>query len=191
MPNWTGSPISTRSVTVGFLAAGGDQASVQLADLNSAVSDGQVTALKTALAELSNAVAIATQNTLNTRVSIAAQNPYDESYSSAGMKLVLQFQDAGLNMRSIAIPAPDETLFGGDGVTAIIPDDAGSDAQVALDAAIDAVLAVLNTGGGSFAYVGGYRVERARSAPRARIVRPTVEPDGGEPGDGPGELPTP
>lgn len=181
MPNWTGTPVSVRTVGVTFLTVGGDTASVSLTDLGS-VTDGQVTTLKNALAALSNAVTIATNNTNKVAVNPAAQTAFDEAHSTAGVKMVLTFQDADLNIRNIAIPAPDASFFGLDGVTVIAPDDGAAEGTPArlLDTAISVITAIIQTDGGTYTYAGGYRSDRARKTRRPRILPSVAEPGVGD-----------
>lgn len=187
MPNWTGTPVASASTTVRLLGSGGDQAAVSIEHASS-VTDGQITGLKTNIGRMSNAVPIKTTRSVINAVKITDQNPYDESYSSVSTKLVLQFQNDLLDTREVSIPAPDEQLFGTDGVTAIAPDasaTAGTAAEI-LGTGINTILAVINAGGGTWAYLGGYRSENTRSHRKPKTVRPSIEPTG-DPGDAPGE----
>lgn len=191
MPDWSaGAGVSQASVNFEFLCAGGDRASVNIDGVNGDMLTATVAALRGAIAALTNAVPVSQSLTSAQRAPLGVDNPLDESYSSAGMKMVLQFQNALLELKSIAIPAPDEQYFGPDGVTVVTPDSgatAGSAPEL-LDNAITAILSAINTGGGTFAYIGGYRVERSRRTVRPRVVRASVEPAVGQnPGDEPGE----
>lgn len=171
--------------TVSLLASGGDGASVVLSDLDVAVTGLELAAVRTAVGNLSNAAVWNTS--LSGKVTIAKTliNPLDEAYASASEKLVLVFQDADLNLRQIAIPAPDEAYFGGDGVTMITPNGSalnGTPARTLSDA-ITAILVALNGGGsgtGTFALLQGYRSSHTRKVRKPKIVRGSVEPAVGQ-----------
>lgn len=191
MPDWSaGAGVSSAQVTFDFLCAGGDRASVQLDGVSGDMLTATVGSLRAAIAALSNGVPVGQSLSSQQRAQLGVDNPLDESYSSAGMKMVLQFQNALLETKSVAIPAPDEQFFGPDGITVITPDSAATagSAPELLDNAISAILSAINVGGGTFAYIGGYRVERSRRTVRPRVVRSSVEPAVGQnPGDEPGE----
>lgn len=192
MPNWVGSPLLERVVTINLLGFGGDRASIRLDGLSQTVSDGQVTGLRGAIANLTNAVPISTFNSFVSQVLPASQTVFDEAYSSVATKMVLQFQDASLNVRRMGIPAPDAQFFGSDGVTVITPDAGGSAAQVALAASIAVFLAIINTGGGTYVYAGGYKAATSRPTRRPRTQPLIDEPGSGDaPSDAPGLLPAP
>lgn len=190
MPDWSGTGVNNKvNVALEFRGAGGDKSSVNLSGLNNAYGSGSVAALRTAVASLSNSVPVGTNYSQSVKVQDGIDAPLDESYSDVDTKLVLNFQDALLVIRQVAIPAPDEQFFGTDGIAAVAPDAAAAagSAPKLLATAIAAIMTAINTGGGSFVYQGGYRVKRSRSLPRPRNVVSSVEPDGQNPGDAPGD----
>lgn len=170
-------PVQGGSVTYSFLAAGGDKASVQIP----ANADGDPALVRTALGNLSNAALYAMAITDRTEVPISTVNPFDESYSSASEKLILQWQDENLDLRSLAVPAPDESYFAADGVTL--------DLSGVAAASVSALTTFFNAGtpAGTWTFVRGYRTSRSRSQRPPRSARPSVEPGAlGVPGDEPG-----
>lgn len=176
---------------VTFLAAGGDDASVQLTDLETTVTGIELAGARAAAGSLSNAVVVRTTQSEVVEISPTRANPFDEAYASASTKLILTFQNDELEIKSLAIPAPDEQFFGGDGVTMITPDAAaavGTPAKVLADAIRD-IRAVINgglAGSGTYQLLTGYRSERTRKLQKPKTVRPSIEPTGQEPGGEPG-----
>lgn len=167
--------ITDNVYTINFLAAGGDAASVQVDGLPVA-GVTLMGAVRTALGNMSNAAVVATSSTIKTEVNPASAfvRVLDESFSDASTKAVMVFQNDALEIKSIAIPAPDASLFAADGVTL----DSGN---ALVQAAITAITAALNAGGAdTYAYSKGYRSTRSRRLPRPRTVKTVVEPAIGE-----------
>lgn len=176
---------TARSFTVSLLAAGGDDTSVQIADIPTTVTGLELAAARDAVGNLSNAAVIKTTNSETVEIAVSRANPFDEAYASASTKLIATFQDEDLELRSLAIPAPDESYFGSDGVTMITPNagaTVGTAPQV-LAAAISDILNVINggaLGAGTFVLLNGFRSERTRKLAKPRNVRVSVEPTAGE-----------
>lgn len=169
---------TARSFTVSMLAAGGDDASVQIADVPIDVDGVALALARTAIGNLTNAAVVKTTVSETVEVAPTRVNPLDESYASASTKLVITFQDNDLEIRSLAIPAPDESYFGPDGVTMIAPNilaAVGSPARV-LAESLEAITAAINGGTGSFQLLNGFRSERTRKLAKPKTVRPSVEP---------------
>jgi len=169
--------IAGGQATYEFLASGGDKAAVQI-EITPDVTAAEIVTLRTALGNASNAALYKQSATASLEIPLTRTNPFDESYSDAGMKAVFVFQNDELETRSIALPAPDETLFGPDGVAVLAT-------QPIASAVIAAATVILNGGAaadpqGTFVFVRGYRSDRARSLPRPRTVRQSVEPTGGQ-----------
>lgn len=164
---------TTRRLEVALLAAGGDDTSVTLDNLDAGVTGLQMADFRDAIGDASNAAVIA--DSFSTKVEVnkasALIAPLDESYSSASTKAIFVFQNDTLQERSVSVPAPDETLFESDGVT-VNP----TNAQAA--AVISTALALINTGtpAGTFAYLRGYRSNQSRRTPRKRTVKSSIEP---------------
>lgn len=177
--------IETRNFTIAWLAAGGDDAFSTMGGISPDVTAAELADMRTQLADLSNAAVVGTTDSAKVQVNKAAAaiSPLDESYSSSATRLVLVFQDNNLVEREISIPAPDETAFAADGVTADVN-------NVNIQNAIAAVELVLNGGAGgtgTFNFKTGYRQQNSRSTPKARIVKPSTEPGAGvQPPVGPG-----
>lgn len=172
---------TSRSYTVQLLAAGGDTTSVGIDGIDAAVSGLELSTLRQRIGEASNAAVI--QSTQSELVSVAKTrvNPLDETYSAASDKLLLNFQDDDLNLKSVAIPAPDEILFGDDGITAVTPNSAaaaGTGEKILGDLVV-AVRTVINggaSGTGTYQYLNGYRAQRSRKLPKPRTSRRPAEP---------------
>lgn len=178
--------VTTYDTTISWKTVGGDNSSTHLTETPAAATDANIAALADALSDLSNAAIKKRRTTKSIEKSIALLTAFDEAYADANTKLVLQFQNAALDIKETTIPAPDASFFGGDGYTAIVPDDAGSDAQILLDTAIAAWLTVYNTGGGTYAYLGGFRSPLPGGA-SVRTLPGIAEPGvGGEPPPEPG-----
>lgn len=195
MPDWSaGAGVQTKTATIEWLATGGDRAATQIDGLNSGVLDATLPGVRAALAAMSNAVPIAQTMSNKAQAQLGVDAPYDEAYSEASSKMILQFQNATLDTRRISIPAPDAQFFSADGVTVIAPDNAATagSAPELLGNAVGLLLAMLNVGGGTYAYIGGYRSIRSRSLPRGRTVVQPIEPVADEPpGDEPGLIVAP
>lgn len=175
---------SGRSYTVQLLAAGGDTASTSLDGIDTAVSGLELATLRQRIGEASNAVVIQTTQSELVTVPKSRVNPLDETYSAASDKLILNFQDDDLNLRTIAIPAPDEILFASDGITAVTPSASAAAAtgEKILNDLIVAVRVVVNGGAlgtGTFQYLNGYRSQRSRKLPKPRTSRRPAEPASG------------
>jgi hypothetical protein len=172
---------TARSFTVSMLAAGGDEASVQIADIPVTTSGSELADVRLGVGTLTNAAVIKTTVSETVEISPTRANPLDEAYASASTKLIITFQNQNLEIRSLAIPAPDESYFGPDGVTMIAPDISaapGSPARV-LAYAIDAIANAINggvNGTGTFQLLNGFRSERTRKLSKPKTVRPSVEP---------------
>jgi len=181
-----------RSFTVTFLCAGGDTASVQISNIPVAVTGAELADVRNAVGNLSNGAVVATATTENVSIAQTLAEPLDESYSDAATKLVLVFQNADQELVTLAVPAPDESYFGTDGVTVVTPTPGGTAGapSTILAAALTEIQVVLNggsTGSGTYQFLRGYRSVRSRRLPRPRTARPTVEPGAGViPGPGPG-----
>lgn len=180
MPNFPPAAtfVDSRIFTVQFKAGGGDPASVQIDDLPAAVDAAGILTLRGAITRLSNAGAWQTTDTNQRTIAINDVVVYDEMYSEAQTKLVLVWQDATLALKKIAIPAPDASFFGTDGVAIITPDGGTpsvppTPAQILFDSITD-ITTALNAGGGTWAFMQGYRSKRAGKLRRPRpIVTPT------------------
>jgi predicted dinucleotide-binding enzyme len=168
------------TLTVSLLAAGGDKTTVQV-ERNPDATTGQREDLRAAIGSMSNAAVFSHQDTVQWRVPLTAVNPFDESYSSAADKLIMQYQNADLHLMTVAIPAPDESYFASDGVTV----SATNPTVVSFNAAL---LAYVNAGSpaGTWDFLRGYRTSRSRRQRPPRTVRASVEPG---PGDTPPDAP--
>lgn len=151
-----------------------------------AITAPQIAAVQNTIADLSNAAAVRRANTVGDEIPISQAATFDEAYASVSDKLVLVFQDESLNKRTVSVPAPDASLFGADGMTAITP-DSGAAAGEPAKLLGDAVAALTVALGGTYAYVGGYLATRSRAG-GGLSFRPTIaEPGVGEnPGENPG-----
>lgn len=188
MPDFPAVGVAPRSTgrvyTVQLLAAGGDMASVSFDGIDTAVAGLELATLRQRIGEASNAAVMQTTQSELVTVAKTRVNPLDEAYASAADKLILNFQDDDLNLRSVAIPAPDEVLFGADGTTAVVPNTgaAAGTGEKILGELVVAILTVINgglTGTGTYAYLNGYRSQRSRKIPKPRTSRRPVEPGAG------------
>lgn len=174
--------LSKSSFVVTFLCAGGDKATVKIDDIDASVTSVQTINLRSALGRLSNGGVIADNLTASRSIAETQAAVYDEAYAEAQTKMVLVFQDEDQNLKTIAVPAPDASYFGSDGVS-IIALDSGTPsapptpAQI-LYASVTDILTVLNLpgGAGTYALLKGYRSKRAGKLPRPRTNVVPVEP---------------
>lgn len=169
--------VATRSFTIEYLCAGGDKGATALDDLAVAVSGLELANLRDSLGALSNGVVVGNTYSELTSINQAAPEvaPLDESFSSASTRAVLVFQNDALELRSISVPAPDESIFGDDGVTI-------NRTNALVAAAIADALVVINGGAagtGTYAYLRGYRQENSRRLPRSRTRKASIEPGAG------------
>lgn len=186
--------IEAGSWNVHFVAAGSDEADVGLSDVASTVTGAELATLRTGWGNLSNAAVQKTTRSDTQEVSKAVISPLDESYSDAAAKMILVFENATLQSKQVAIPAPDESYFGLDGISIITPNGAaavGTPARLLFDA-IAGTIAVLNGGAaadpqGTWLFLRGYRSNFGRKLPKPRgTARVSLEPEAGqEPGPEP------
>lgn len=186
--------IESDTFNVHFVAAGSDEADVSLSDLAATVTGAELATLRTNWGNLSNAAVQKTTRSAMQEVSKAVISPLDESYSDAASKMILVFENALLQSKQVAIPAPDESYFGLDGISIITPNGAaaaGTPARLLFDA-IDATIDVLNGGAaadpqGTWLFLRGYRSNFGRKLPKPRgTARVSLEPEvGQEPGPEP------
>lgn len=144
---------------------------------------GQITALETAIGNLSNGRVMA--STLSSEsFQLNPANPlnttFDEAHATVDIVLVMVFQDDGGNTQASEIGAPDASLFASDGETPL-------DTNGLIIAYKAAALAAMNEGGGTWAYSRGFRSTRSARAARARTPHPLAEPGvGAQPPIAPG-----
>jgi len=181
----TATVITKRRFEMTWLTIGGDSPKTAINEIPSATTDANLNAMALALAALSNAAHKSDNRTTHREVSTATLVAYDEAYADAKTRLILVFQNDGLDTKEVSVPAPDAALFGTDGFTAIEPGLDDPSPGLELTAAISAVLAVINTGGGSYAYIAGYR----SPLPAGASVRPLPNPEEPGVGNAPSDLP--
>lgn len=173
-----------RAYTMQLLAAGGDLATVSLDGIATSVTGAELATLREKVGAATNAAMLQTTQSEIVTVAKSRVNPLDESYSSAAVKLLLTFQADDLSVRTVAIPAPDESLFGTDGISIIVPDAAaaaGTPAKILSDL-ISNLRVILNggiAGAGTYQFLTGYRTERSRKLPKPRSARASIEPAAG------------
>lgn len=159
---------------VSLIGVGGDTSSTAIEYVDT-VTGTELAAWRTSVGTLSNAGVFKTNAALSVEIPKYKAGPLDEAHSSVKEKLILVFQDAGLDTKEFSIPAPDASYFVGDGITAVTPDSsaaAGTPAKLLATAIFNTRL-ILNggaaaTGGavGTFEYVRGYRSRPGMRRPR-------------------------
>lgn len=184
--------VVTDNFNIHMVAVGNDPGDVSLA-IETTVTGAELETLRTRIGALTNAAVQATSRSTKEQISEALAVPLDEAHSAASQKMVLVFQNSALDSRQVAIPAPDASYFGTDGISIITPNGgaaAGSPAKLLFDAIAQIVL-VLNGGAvgtGDYLFLRGFRSQFARKLPKPRGAAVTpVEPSGAvEPGSEPG-----
>lgn len=150
----------------------------------STTSDALITAVRTALANGSNAALYESRYTNIDRVlNHVNLEAYDDTYPSAEDVAIFQFIDDTGDVQSLELPAPDSTLFYTTDRKTIDP------ARALSTAIINAAVAALNDGTGTYVYSRGYKTTHRKSRGGANAKkRPTfVEPGVGDvPGGGDG-----
>lgn len=194
MPDYpTGvTPVVTDSFNMHVISVGNDAGDVSIA-IDTTVTGAELATLRTRLGALTNAAVQSTTRSTKDSISAGLAVPLDESHSSPAQKMVLVFENSLLETRQIAVPAPDASYFGTDGISVILPNGgaaAGSPAKLLFDAIAQCVL-VLNggaLGSGDFLFLRGYRSQFSRRMPKPRGAAATpIEPSGAiEPGSEPG-----
>lgn len=174
--------LNKSSFTVTFLCAGGDKATVKIDDIDDTITSVQSINLRSALGRLSNGGVIADNLTASRSIAETQAAVYDEAYAEAQTKLVLVFQNEDQELKTIAVPAPDASYFGSDGVSIIAldggtPSAPPTPAQI-LYASVQSILTVLNLpdAEGTYALLKGYRSKRGGKLPRPRTNVTLSEP---------------
>ena len=175
MPNFpAAAPTRTSlSYTATFVAAGGDVSSVSI-DSGNNNADAEFFNWASAVGNVSNAAMSSLTLSEKVEIPLTFVSPFDESYSSASTKLIMVWGNQSFEQVTFAIPAPDEAVFGNDGVTV----DNAYSGIIALNIATLQFLTA--TIGGTWGFLRGFRSERTRKLPRPRSVRNSVEPPVGE-----------
>lgn len=172
MPDFQGAaPVEYNTYNVSVIAVGGDVSSVGI-DFLDTVAPAELLAFRAAVGGISNAAVFKTNTGYILEKSKALSVPLDEAHSSVKMKMKLVFQNADLDVKEIAVPAPDASYFVGDGRTVVTPSSAaavGTPARL-MSTYVQAIAAVLNGGaaadpGGTYQYVRGYRSGDGKPAP--------------------------
>lgn len=170
MPTIT-TPVTTRAVLgFTFLDVAGQDARASLGKLTAAPTTPQITALRDATGNMSNAALITVSATAQDYDNLPTRVAYDEAHSLVNNKAIFVYQNSARQVRRYEVPAPDASIFGSDGKTV----DRTNALVIALDAAIVAII------GGTFslsrAFLGGKTRKNRTSA-----LPPTIaEPDTGD-----------
>lgn len=148
-------------------------------------SAAQVTALRTAIGNMSNGRVMGTSLATDVEIINPADpinTTYDESYSTTDHVAVMVFQNGAGDVQTAEVPAPDASIFESDGETV----DRTNGLVIAY---LTAALAALNAGtpAGTWAFARGFLSTRARNSRRQPIRLPLAEPGAGDnPPDAPG-----
>jgi len=169
-------------VSVGLVAHNGIKYSVNVPGLGGAVDlvVGEKMALADAIGAVSNmGVYRVTEGKVNDiRIADAVAN--DEAHSDPSNVLSMTFENDNLEKIVIDIPAPDATLFAGDGVTLLDRTDAT--VGTLIGDLIDAAEQVINSTyapANSFEYVRGVLRTRKVKLPTGMLAVPTVQEGSG------------
>lgn len=168
MPTIT-TPVTTRaSVGFTFLDVAAQDARASLGKLTSAPTNLQITALRDATGNMSNAALITVSATAQDYDNVGTRVAFDEAHSLVNNKAVFIYQNSARQTRRYEVPAPDASIFGSDGKTV----DRSNALVIALDAAILAIIG--NTFVMSRAYLGGKTRKNRTSALPPTSVEPGV-----------------
>jgi hypothetical protein len=181
MPRLTGATRDYLLINISMVDASGEKSSAGM-ELPDATLPADITAIQNAFGNCTNAAVFKNATNVVEEGAIANLEAFDEAESSVAVKLLLTFQNTStFEVRRLSIPAPDLELIDVSGQFAKLPNGAGDAGQVLLSALTNAVVAALNTGGGSaWVYVDGVLSRPGRQTP-SRRVRPIVdEPAAGE-----------
>lgn len=132
----------------------------------------QITALETAVGNLSNGRVMAStvaSESFQLNPANVLNTAYDEAHATVDIVLVMVFQNDAGEIQAVEIGAPDASLFAADGETPL-------DSNALIIAYKAAALAAMNEGGDTWAYSRGFRSTRSASAKRARTPHPLAEP---------------
>lgn len=177
MPNFdSGATINQSKVaSIQLIDASGDKSTAALNDIDIAATQTQIDAYFDALSEMSNAGVISNTSALTREVSIPSVIAFDEALSSVTNTANFTFQDEALNVRSLVVPAPDLSIFQGDGVNVDLT-------NTLVVAFVDAAKAVLNAGtpAGTYEIVRGTRGDRRRQRGNRRSRPQITEPGVGD-----------
>lgn len=173
MPYFNGTTEDTTSVSATWKSAGGDIGSVNIPSQET-ITKAEVAAAIQDISEVTNAGLV--KNSLNIRTGLVSNTTliaYDEAHSSASMKLVLIYENTTTGERtSVPVPAPDQAMFLGDGVT---PNPANAD-FIKLEAAVSTILNGGAAGVTQWTLVTAYRADYAQKLRKPREGEVAVEP---------------
>lgn len=162
------------SVSVSFMGGGGGLSSISF-DTNVQAAGNQLPNIFTALGNLSNAAIYKQGSSTSVEVAKTLVTPFDESYSNVETKAIMTYQNATLDILKIAIPAPDASIFGGDGKTV----DRTNFQVINFN---NLFLAYINdtTPVGTWAFLQGSYTTTTRSRKAQKYVPPIAEPTAGQ-----------
>ena len=166
-------PVTTSQTSVSFVDRKGAAASIRVPNLTGATNG---LAIANAAGNMSNAGVKSWTTDAGQAIGVNAVIAFDEATSEAENKAVFVFQDDAGNSVSVAIPAPDASIFLSDGYTV------NAAAGTLAEAFINAVLVHL---GGTYAFTRGYFQNSSRGQ-RRQYITPTLS----EPDDVAGDLPS-
>lgn len=188
-----GSAVASSTIGWSFHDIGGGVESTSLKVLGAAApGEAEITALRTAMGDISNAAITKQRGTAEVKVDIRLPEieVYDEAYAAGSVVAVFVFTDlAQQQTQYLEVPAPDQSIFGIDGTTV----DIANSTEAA--AVVNAAVALLNVGTANYTYQRGYRSGRVSRASRPPVLPTSIEEPGAAdnpppaPALGPGDDP--
>jgi hypothetical protein len=175
MPDFPGAvtPLVTEIISIGYVDVSGQKSNTTISDVPPTVTAQEVTDLRIALGNISNAGVISASATAREYINTVDAVTHDEAFASVSQRLVFVFQNAAGNVRSVSTPAPDLSLFQANRTTV------NRENALIINAG-DEIANVLNggtAGSGTYELVRVYRSEVSRRLPREHDVPEVIEPD--------------
>ena len=168
----TGTPFEGGNWALSFIDVSGRIAKVSLGNpLVSSAGGTKLVAWRNAIADASNAALMATNYTSEISYLSKQVFPFDEGHSSVATKAVMTFQNSKREVKLVAIPAPDLSLFNGDRKTL-------NATNPLVSAIITATLDILNGDGteDDYVYIRGGLSDRTRANAIANEAPTPAEP---------------
>lgn len=170
--------------SIGWVLTGGQKFSTVIPYVGGGITPdpGNLSALREALGDASNAGVWRMTETRHTYISEALAEVFDEAYND-GTVAVCKLQNNNGEVATFEFPNPDASLFEADRVTMLRPVAAGTPGQVLVNAIAVAAQNIINNSfdpANSFVWISGALAFRKVKRTKPRTLPALSEPGAGE-----------